>query len=315
VVQHPFDPVMAELYRESLELYRQLEGIELPDDPVGVLLLAFDPAELTDAAAEIGRDVPELRPTMLHGGELQVLEPGLAEGLTACRLHTGHPVEPAAVTRAFGRRAHERGTTFHIDEVAWPWAGGGRVHGVIAGGVRRAAGSVLVAAGPWTPEVIDPTGAWRPIVPVWGVVVEVQLVAPPRHVVEEVGVEAVAAGGGGPGGVFSAVTADEVTALGSTFLAEQPDPAAWVETLRSRGQTFVPALARAHVRGVRACARPQSLDGRPLVGQVEGVEGLWVAAGHGPWGISTGPATARVVVDAMLGRAGVPAGLSVTRAA
>jgi D-hydroxyproline dehydrogenase subunit beta len=313
VVQHPFDPVMAELYRESLELYRELQGFEMPAEPSGVLLLAFDPAELTQAAAEIGRDVPELRPTMLHGGELQVLEPALAEGLTACRLHTGYPVQPAEAARAFALRAHEQGVAFHSDEVAWPWAGGGRVRGVIAGGIRRGAGAVLVAAGPWTPEVIDPTRAWTPITPVWGVVVEFQLGSPPRHVVEEVGVEAVAGAGGGPGAVFSAVTAAGITSVGSTFLSEEPDPNAWVEMVRGRGAAFLPALSRARPRGVRACARPQSLDGRPLVGEADGVEGLWIAAGHGPWGISTGPATARLAVDAIRGGVDVPPALSVTR--
>jgi glycine/D-amino acid oxidase-like deaminating enzyme len=313
VLQHPFDPVMAELYHESLELYRALEGLELPTDPAGVLLLAFDPAQLIETAAEIGRDVPELRPAMLHGGELQVLEPALAEGLSACRLATGYPVQPAEAARAFALRAHEQGVAFHSDEVAWPWAGGGRVHGVIAGGVRRAAGAVLVTAGPWTPEVVDPTRAWNPIAPVWGVVIEFQLGSPPRHVVEEVGVEAVAGAGGGPGAVFSAVTAAGITSVGSTFLPEEPDPSAWVETVRARATTFLPALSRARPRGVRACARPQSLDGRPLVGEAEGVEGLWIAAGHGPWGISTGPATARIAVDAIREGAEVPAALSVTR--
>jgi glycine/D-amino acid oxidase-like deaminating enzyme len=117
-----------------------------------------------------------------------------------------------------------------------------------------------------------------------------------------------------PGGVFSAVTADGVTSLGSTFLPEEPDPAAWVERLCATGTAFLPALAGAEVRGARACARPQSLDGRPLVGEVEDVEGLWVAAGHGPWGISTGPATARLAADAILTGSGVPASLSVRRA-
>ena len=314
VLQHPFDPVMAELYRESLALLRRLEDFEFADEPAGVLLLAPDPAELTRTAAEIGRDVPELRPAMLHGGELQVLEPALAEGLSACRLHTGYPVQPAEATRAFALSAHKRGVAFHSDEVAWPWAGGGRVHGVIAGGMRRSAGAVLVAAGPWTPEVVDPTRAWVPIAPVWGVVVEFQLGSPPRHVVEEVGVEAVADAGGGPGAVFSAVTAGGVTSVGSTFLADEPDPNAWIEIVRARATGFLPALARARPRGVRACARPQSRDGRPLVGEADGVEGLWVAAGHGPWGISTGPATARLVVDAIAGDAEVPAALAVTRA-
>ena len=54
----------------------------------------------------------------------------------------------------------------------------------------------------------------------------------------------------------------------------------------------------------RVCARPASLDGRPLVGRVPGTDHLWIAAGHGPWGISTGPASGRLVADLVAGRAG-----------
>ena len=75
----------------------------------------------------------------------------------------------------------------------------------------------------------------------------------------------------------------------------------------------MPSLAQADVVGLRACARPQSFDGRPLLGELPGQAGLWVAAGHGPWGISTGPATARVLVDALLGRGEVPEPLSMAR--
>jgi glycine/D-amino acid oxidase-like deaminating enzyme len=50
-----------------------------------------------------------------------------------------------------------------------------------------------------------------------------------------------------------------------------------------------------------------------LVGEIPGQEGLWVATGHGPWGISTGPATAQMAAQALLGEAGVPAALSVAR--
>ena len=108
--------------------------------------------------------------------------------------------------------------------------------------------------------------------------------------------------------------ADGHVSVGSTFLAEQPEAPAWAPTLRRAGERFVPGLRRAKVVGARACARPQSFDGRPLVGEMPGLEGLWVAAGHGPWGISTGPATARIAVDALLGKAEVPAPLSVARA-
>jgi D-amino-acid dehydrogenase len=67
------------------------------------------------------------------------------------------------------------------------------------------------------------------------------------------------------------------------------------------------------VEGTRACARPQSLDGLPLVGPLAGIEGLWMAAGHGPWGMSTGPATGRLVADALLGRDEVPSELAAAR--
>ena len=66
---------------------------------------------------------------------------------------------------------------------------------------------------------------------------------------------------------------------------------------------------------LRTCARPQSFDGRPLVGFVPGIERLVVAAGNGAWGISTGPATARIAADAVVAGhdAGVPATLRADR--
>ena len=64
-------------------------------------------------------------------------------------------------------------------------------------------------------------------------------------------------------------------------------------------------MTDAPIRGTRACARPQSMDGRPLIGRIAEMPGLFICAGHGAWGISTGPASARMVVDEMLGRSPV----------
>ncbi len=38
------------------------------------------------------------------------------------------------------------------------------------------------------------------------------------------------------------------------------------------------------------------------IGVVAGRANLYICAGHGPWGISTGPGSARLVSDLMLGR-------------
>ena len=310
-VQHPFDPVLTDLHAETLRHYRNLIDFELPPEAAGVLMLARERSVLEPSVAELARNSPELAPELLAPDELRRVEPAVGPRLWGCRLDTGYPVRPGAATRAFAKRAYAAGARFHEGETAWPWVIVGRTRGVLAAGMRRPAGTVLVAAGPWTPELIDPTGSWRPIVPVWGVVAEVEMDAPPRHVLEEAGVEAV--GGGGTAAIFSLVPADGQVSIGSTFLPEEPDAPVWAPRLRRGGERFVPALRRGKVVGARACARPQSFDGRPLVGELPDVEGLWTAAGHGPWGISAGPATARIAAEALLGNIGVPAPLSVAR--
>jgi glycine/D-amino acid oxidase-like deaminating enzyme len=314
-IQHPFDPVLAELHFETLRHYRELEGFALPGRPAGVLMLARGRRALEPTAAEIAAGQPELEPALLEPRELVRLEPSLGRRIWACRLETGYPVRPAAATIAFAERARRAGAVLHKGRPAWPWVMGRTARGVLARGRHHSAGAVLVTAGPWAPEVIDPTRAWRPIVPVWGVVVEVSMDGPPAHVVEELGVEGVAGTepAGPPASIFSLVAANGAVSVGSTFLAEEPDPAAWAGRLRRAGERFVPALERARVEGARACARPQSLDGRPLVGPAGGVDRLGIAAGHGPWGISTGPATARLAADALLGRADLPPELRASR--
>jgi glycine/D-amino acid oxidase-like deaminating enzyme len=137
--------------------------------------------------------------------------------------------------------------------------------------------------------------------------VTIDLEAPPRHVLEEAEIEIEPGLDEGSGGVaFSLVTADGSSSLGSTFLDEEPDAAALVPTLVERGRRFVPGLGHARIGAHRTCARPLSRDGRPLVGEVPWTEGLWIAAGHGPWGISTGPATGRLVADLIAGRVAAP---------
>jgi len=304
VIQHPYDPVLADLHRETLELYRELEGLELPPARAGVLLLAGRREALAGTAAGLARDCPELHPELVEPGEL---EPALAPGLAACLIDTGYPVRPAAATIAFAERARRGGATLLEGSEARPWIDDARLRGIVAAGERRPAGAVLVAAGPWTPSVV---AAPLPIAPVWGVNVEVDLEEPPRHVLEEVGVEDVGTGSG-PRSLFSLVTAGGISALGSTFLADEPDPAALHGGLVRRGERFVPALAGARVVSALACARPQCADGRPLTGPV--ADGLHVAAGHGPWGISTGPASARLAVDVLLGRRDPPAALDARR--
>jgi glycine/D-amino acid oxidase-like deaminating enzyme len=320
VVWHPTDPTLAALYRESLAHYRELpealaavlpsgtpeRAFRLAAEPAGILAIGRDADTVRAAARGFAAAHPDIPTEFVDGAALATLEPALAPGLAAVRMAIGFPVAPASATRAFAALARARGATLAEGGEATVARTGRAATGIVVDGVVRPAGAVVVAAGPWTPALVDPTGTWRPIRPFWGVIVELELGdGAPRHVLEEAEVEDVTAPGASheqEGSVgFSLVTADGRSSLGSTFLPSEPDPRDYEAPLRDRGARFVPGIAGSPTRGLRACARPLALDGRPLVGAVPGIERLFVAAGHGPWGISTGPASAAHVAALVLG--------------
>ena len=325
VIQHPFDPVLVALYRESLALYRELAAVStgefsLPAEPAGLLLIG--PVEVANEATEIATawtaTYPAARPEVVSGQRLRDLEPALAPDLVACRLAIGYPVTPASAARAYAKLAEANGATLRIGADAAVALSGDAAIGVKVDGRVEPAGAVLVVAGPWTPALIDPSGDWQPIRSSWGVVAELDLPKAPGHVLEaiDIAIEPDSEPAAEPserapveGGLgFSLVTAAGASALGSTFLPSEPEPEAFAAAIRERGSRYVPAIASATVVGLRSCARPVALDGRPLVGAIPGVAGLYVAAGNGPWGISTGPGTARLIADLILGAdAGTPA--------
>lgn len=304
-VQHPFDPPLARLHARTVDLYRELaaqdQEFRLPHEPAGLLLLSDREEELERAAVGIAQAAPELKPGLLSPTEAQRLEPALAAGLGGCLLETGFPVAPASATLAFGRRAERGGARMLVGEAARPLIAADRVAGVrLSSGAELACNQVLVAAGPWTPELVPGWAADTPIRPVWGVVVSVSLESAPQRLLEELGIDQ-------PGAIvpslFSLITAGGVSSVGSTFLEQEPDAYALAPAVLEHAATFVPRLRGARPDSVRACARPASFDGRPIVGPIPGVDGLFVCAGHGPWGISAGPASAEMVSHQMLGRA------------
>ncbi len=218
------------------------EVLDLPREPAGILLLDPPPGLVLP---------PELEPVALD--DAHAAEPLVQPGIPAIRIRTGWPVGPRAATEAWARRAEEAGARF----------------GERAGD----ADATLIATGAWTTAV--------PVRPMWGVTAQVRLERPCEHVLEEAGVEDIAAGG--PVQIFSLVR----DVLGSTVSPEEPGVDATVPLLQSRARRFV---GETQVVSARRCPRPQTIDGRPIVGRLD--RATFVCTGHGPWGISTGPATA-----------------------
>jgi D-hydroxyproline dehydrogenase subunit beta len=335
-IQHPFDPILAPLYRESLTRYRALADasggrFRVGREPAGLLLLNRDAEAAGRQAARLGRAYPELRAELLAPDDVVRLEPSLTRGPAAVRLATGFPIPPASATEAWADLAEERGAELIVGTPARPVVEDGRAVGVTLGdGDAIVADAVLVAAGPWTPTLVDEGRSWQPIHPTYGVTLQMRLGdRAPRHVVEEDEVDAINRAAAAteraaladpdsdtdadPPSLFSLASAGGISTLGSTFLPREPDPAAIEPLLLRRAEAWLAGISEAKIVARRMCARPQSVDGRPFIGPVPGVDALFACAGHGPWGISIGPATAAIAARAVLDGTAPPSALAASR--
>lgn len=295
LVEHPYDAAQVGLYEETLTLLAQALGDAFPSAPVGALLLVEDADQAEQVAADHA-GFAGLAPRVLSPDALGRIEPGLAPDLWACLVRTGHPVAPALAVGAFAERARAAGTRFaegtplRLEDVDAP--------------------TVVVTAGAHSGALLGSDA----IVPLWGATVGVALERAPRHPLIDGRISDIQLGGGAPQApVFSLIGPPDGVVLGSTFLLDEPDPAAWAQPLLDNGARFWPALRDARVTFTRACPRPRAADGRPYLGRVR--DNVWVAAGHGGRGISTGAASARLVADAILAGddAMIPASLRVSR--
>src|SRR4051812_32490649 len=190
-LQHPLDETLTPLFEDSLRHYAELRagfGFPLPAEPVGTLVLSDRPEELAAQHADLAARFPALQPTWLDEAALAATEPGLGAGLFAYRLEDARPVPPAAAAAAFAERATRAGTRISEGTAALAAIEGDRATGVPTPAGHEPAGAVVVAAGPWSPDVLPPELA-PPVSALWGVVAQVQLESPPRHVIEEAGVD------------------------------------------------------------------------------------------------------------------------------
>ena len=82
---------------------------------------------------------------------------------------------------------------------------------------------------------------------------------------------------------------------GSGFAAELT--AGGLAQVLAQGRSLVPTLAEARWVEARVGLRPVSHDGQPYLGPVPGIEGLWLATGMGPSGLTIGPYSGTLIAE------------------
>ena len=319
----PVDPALLPMARASLSRYLDLARespvpFELDPEPIGLLAVALDEEELAlgEAAHEPYR-LAGVRVDPLDPDRVRELEPAITPSvLKGWLVAHGHRLAPAALTVALGLLAASRGATVrHHLPARSLLTVGSRVTGVVTDEGPIAADEVVVAAGPWSPGLLDPAGWPLPIAGARGWLVRLVPRSRLRHLVASAGwEEATGRWGAGP---LVAERFEDAGAATSTLLHPATDgsliagssrqPAispeaedASVPAAIVRGAIrVVPDLAEAEVRSAWWGVRPMTPDERPLIGRL--TDGLLVATGHGSEGVILAAGTASLVAAELVG--------------
>ena len=280
------------------------------DDPCGTLWIAADEAEMEavrSKAQALSREGVEA--AILSAAELALAEPNLRAGLAGALLVPGDRVlYPPAAARRLLDRAKANGA--RVREGCAAVAIEARRVRLSDGTIE--AGAVVNAAGPEAARLTP----GLPIEPRKGhLVITDRYPGFCRHQLVELGYLKSAHGSSAPSVAFNAQPrATGQVLLGSSreFVGfdDSVNPALLSAMVR-RAAEYMPGIARLSAVRVWTGLRPATPDKLPLIGRWPDGEsaGAWIAAGHEGLGITTAPATGRLLSELLRGVApSIPAG-------
>jgi D-hydroxyproline dehydrogenase subunit beta len=310
----PHTPPLEQLAARSEERWLQLH--ERSGGTFGLDVESGHYLVVGESDASLDRDAALPRARRLSADDLSTAEPLLAQDLAGGALVPGvRRLDPAAAVATLAGEARRLGAEIRTGcEVKELMIRAGRVSGALTDAGELRAGNVVVAAGPWSARVCRSLAF---DVPVRGVGGWIAITRPApfrlRHVIQESRelwnemLQALrwtvrdAAAGILPPRHHAALLQQDRTGrvvIGSSLAVAPGDHAQGDEVLReicARAVRLVPELAGLEIAETRTCKRPASPDGLPLHGPVPGVDGLVLASGHGPRGITWGPAAGEAI--------------------
>jgi D-amino-acid dehydrogenase len=224
--------------------------------------------------------------TELTGAEVREQVPLSSSAVTVgVRINDQRFIDPGKFVHALGRSVVERGAELRTEDVAdvRPFAGGVVVQP--RGGSALAADAAVIATGAWLPELVR-RWVWTPVQAGRGYSFTVPVDRPvfgPIYL---------------PDVRVACTPLDaklRVTSMMELRRPDAPASAGVVDAMVESTGRYLEGVRWAERDDVWVGPRPLSPDGRPLVGEVCGR--LFVAGGHGMWGMKQGPATGRLLAE------------------
>jgi glycine/D-amino acid oxidase-like deaminating enzyme len=274
-------------------------------DRKGSVVVAETEEELTQAAecAAIHAGLG-LRGEVLDAEALRREEPHAAHDLPGGVLYPGDAqLEPRLATAALMRAAIAHGAELATGTpVARILRGSdGRATGIDTGQGIIATGEVIVAAGVWTPQLLETAGLTVPVTPRKGQIVVLE--RSPVRFRRKLSEAGYAAAVNSDDAALQIAMVVESTPSGTALLGSSRQHAGFDNTVElsvaaaiaRRAARFFPVLHGARALRVYAGLRPLSPDHVPVIGPFAEAPNICVATGHEGAGIGLAPATGELV--------------------
>lgn len=232
--------------------------------------------------------------TALDAGDVRDLVPVASDRARAgVRIHGQRYLSPALFTHALADAVRSRGGRiiegFPVDEVRYPSRAGDTFTLTSEKGEVEKAESLVVASGSWLSRRARLWGVRTPVAAGRGYSFTVGTDRPvpgPVYLPEA--------------RVACTPAKDGMRVAGTMEFAapEAPADPARVKAIVRSAAPYLDGVDLEERADTWVGPRPVSADGLPLVGPTD-VRGLYVAGGHGMWGLTHGPATGRLLARAM----------------
>jgi D-amino-acid dehydrogenase len=199
---------------------------------------------------------------------------------------------PLALTRAYAARLSALGgVTVNGDARSLHRSGGGWRVETEQGGLDSS--NVVVALGPWAPDLLEPLGLKLPMAVKRGYHRHFRAegnAALARPVVDA-----------DYGYLITPMEQGIRLTTGAEFASRDAPPTpVQFDRLMPRARALFPLGKRAD-NDTWVGARPCFADSRPVIGAAPKLPGLWLAIGHAHWGLTLGPITGRLIAEMVAG--------------
>lgn len=268
----------------------QASGVSVEFERTGTIR-SVDPAQRGRLLAwvEDWRRAPGFNLEFLDSEELHRREPLLSPDIVAGISNADEPqLNAAKLVSAYALAAANAGVRFLTEtEVLGISSKEGRVTELSTSHGNVACGHLVVAAGAWSAFCGDWLGVRVPVRPLRGQSLALQPASPLRHIVFA---DHIYLAPKKDGSVIVGATQEEA-GFNATTTSEG------IESLMVAVRKVTPELASSTIQRTWAGLRPRSADTRPVLGQVPHWSNVFIASGHGGFGMLLSAVTGQAMAE------------------